>query len=483
MKKSLLVSLALLFVSVSLTAQTAEDGLRYTKTDGLVTSRAGGLGISYLGISDDNAAMSYNPAGMTLVPINELNFGFGFMLNSSESRYRGTVDNYAAGDGYVTNLGIVSPIVSSRNKSAFGLGYFYESNYKSIFGFSAYNPDNSLIEFETKNGPQVQDNANNWAYELYLANPDEAGNIYQTEYTGDIDQENYTRNDGGMHNLTGSYAFNLTRDIALGFNLTMKFGRYEYYREYFETPLSTNYTPIEERILRQMTLEEFYNTDAVGITGKIGLMATPGKHFRIGVTVDLPTYLSFEESYGKFYRADFTNGSFASWSPYSNYPDDTLYYDYSLLTPFVYSAGASFNAAGVTLTTGIEFQDPTQLNFFEGADELDELNRQMELDLSPQLKWGVGAEWEIPFIPASIRAGVEGLTTPYADESGMNYLAYSGGMSYYVGKSVRLDIAAKYMQIENEYMLYGGNNTGYKEMYSLTESPFNISFGMAYRFR
>jgi hypothetical protein len=468
-------------------AQTIEDGLRYSKSNAMISARTGGLGVSYMGITDDYASVYYNPAGMTLINRSEFNVGFGFQVNATEGDYYGQKGNYASGDGYLSNIGFVTPLNTSGKKSAFGVGHFYENNFKSIFGVEDANHSKSFIDFEAKNGESPTSNYPNWTYELYLSEKSADGLSYNTEYNGDNSMKEYVSHNGGIHNIVGAYATDLTDVVSMGFSMTVKYGTFEYFREYIETPNSMNYTPVEGRTLDRLTITDYYNSHPIGITGKIGFQAKAGNHFRFGMAIELPTFYSFEEEYGSTYEAKFNEGGRVTWSPYKDFPTDTSFYEYSMITPFVYSAGASFNMAGVTVTAGMEFSDPGQLKFLDGGSELSDLNRAVSEELQPQIKWGAGAEWQIPVAPVSIRASVESATTPYFNNSDYDlpsyeYMSFSGGASFYFGKSVRFDIAGRYTAREDYVNLWSNPDANIYNGYYTKQIPFNVTFGLTYRF-
>jgi hypothetical protein len=60
--KFIVLLISFITLAISANAQSIEDALRYTKTNGYITPRAAGLNVSYYGISDDLAALAYNPA-------------------------------------------------------------------------------------------------------------------------------------------------------------------------------------------------------------------------------------------------------------------------------------------------------------------------------------------------------------------------------------------------------------------------------------
>ncbi|MDA3843733.1 MAG: hypothetical protein PF588_05105, partial [Candidatus Kapabacteria bacterium] len=100
MKKNIILTAIVLFV-LSLSsahAQFIEDALRYSRTPAYSTARAGGLGVAYHGVSDDLAAIQFNPAGLSLIPKSEFSVGFGFRKNTTETDFLGNTQSFKSND-------------------------------------------------------------------------------------------------------------------------------------------------------------------------------------------------------------------------------------------------------------------------------------------------------------------------------------------------------------------------------------------------
>ncbi len=474
------IAIILMFISFSVTlleAQSVEDALRYARPNGMITARTAGLGVSYHGVLDDMGALFYNPAGLALVPKTELNIGFGYENSKTKTDYLGIVTDYPINKGYISNLGLVAPVIGTNRNAALAIGYFYESSFNGTQEFDVYNTGSSIIADETYNGPQrINDN---WAYELYLA--DFNGDKLGTDYNGEMQQNNFVEERGGVHNLSGGFGFELSDYLSLGLSVVYKWGNFNYYRDYTETDKNNKHQLlIDGRELKTLTLKQSYDSYFKGISGIFGLQGKIGKNMRAAVGVQLPTYYGFNEDYSKTYYADYTDNSHAWWSPYKS---DSVASNYSITTPFIYSAGISGNIVGLTMTAGVEYCDVTQLSFQDAAPELTDVNREIQRTLTPQTKFGVGLEYKVPVIPLTVRCSYENTTTPYANSSlNSNYTNISFGAGVYLGENIRLDGVVRLSNYLTKRDVYGVSNQPYYSDYVVTNSPLNVSLGLTYRY-
>nr|HPO62130.1 hypothetical protein [Candidatus Kapabacteria bacterium] len=101
-------------LAISANAQSIEDALRYTRNNGYITPRAAGLNVSYYGISDDLAALAYNPAGLSLIGKTELSFGFGFSTFSTETNFLNNKIPFNSNDEYITHAGLAVPFKTKQ---------------------------------------------------------------------------------------------------------------------------------------------------------------------------------------------------------------------------------------------------------------------------------------------------------------------------------------------------------------------------------
>ncbi|HRP01754.1 MAG TPA: hypothetical protein PLE30_03805 [Candidatus Kapabacteria bacterium] len=476
MRKQLIIIVSLIILPIALKAQFIEDALRYSKPNGTISPRVAALGVSYIGLADDYGALFYNPAGLTLVQKSELNIGLGFKRNTSETNFLSQANLFNSNSEYITNLGIVSGFVKDGKKISVGIGYFRESDFYNTLEFSAMNPNSSIIASETKFGPNVD--ADNWAYELYLSNKSNSSG-YSTPYTDSLVQTSFINESGGLHNLSGGIAFDINENISMGAALIGKWGTYGYKRDYKESDGLGVYsnTSIDGYSLSELRLKEDISQRVSGISGSLGIIVKYADFLRASANIKFPTWYRIEESFTKRLDASYR----AQNSRFFEYKGEN---SYNLTSPFIYSAGVSFNYSGITFSTGVEYSDVSQLKFSDASSQLLDLNDQIVKELIGQTTWGFGLEYEPGIIPFVGRISFSQTSSPYSFDVANAYKTVLGlGLGAYVSEGVRLDAVFQWQEFGELRTNYtDANYISEYTRYFLNNKPLIISFGITYRY-
>ncbi len=476
MKKMRYLVLALLGIAVYTTAnaQSIEDALRIAQPNGIITARAAGLNVAFHGISDDFAATAYNPAGLSLVNRSELNIGLGFLRNNTETMYLNRETIFGSNDAYVSHAGMVVPFKTSNGNAAIAVGYFLESNFDNNIDYSGFNQQSTMVNYEATHGPSGDNKVDNMAYFLWLTDED-----LNTPIKDSLRQESFISESGGTHNVSGSIAFSLSEYVSVGGTLSGKWGTFAYDREYAEIDIYDIYNEFHEDYsnvdFHSLTVNELIEQTISGISGSIGVMTRLDDFLRFGVTVKFPTYYEIDERFSQEANTRFDNGETVE-PPYSKKGETS----YKVHTPFIYAAGASMHAAGITFSAGVEYTDVTQMEFSDAPDEVLGLNRVIVQSLIGQATWGFGVEYEIPLFPGVVRAGYASTTSPYAEDiPGASYRRISLGGGLYLAPNIRLDGVFQWSansQLRTTYAMDA--NTRY--IYDL--KPLNMALQLTYRY-
>ncbi|MBE2190291.1 MAG: hypothetical protein KGZ71_13620 [Desulfobulbaceae bacterium] len=481
MKKIITLVVCIICANVAVHAQFIDDALRYAKSNPIVSPRAAALNVAFYGISDDASAMLFNAAGLTLIGKSELNVGLGFTRNSSETDYLNFNNMLKTNVESITNAALISSFQFGSNKrnGAIGIGYFLEDDFVNTFRLTGVNNNYSMIASEVDFGPGNADD--NWAYQLYLADELQNGNqfYFATPYRDSLSQSAMVTEKGGLHNVTAAFAYDVNEFVALAFSIAGKWGNYGYTREFTERDSRGIYanTNVGGFVFDNLQTHETLNQKVSGITGSVNIMARLEEFLRFGATIKFPTWYQFEEEFTAKYTANYRNEQ----SRFYEFDGES---SYNLRTPFVYAAGLSVNTLGLTFSAGVEYTDVTQMEFSDALPKVMALNNNIILDLVGQTTWGLGAEYQIPIFPGMVRASYAKTTSPYQQDipnAGVENFAIGG--SVFVGKNIRIDGVMRWVDYSELRTTY----TSPQEMqqyarYTLTKSPLNIMFGMAYRF-
>ncbi|MBM2813968.1 MAG: hypothetical protein HW421_730 [Ignavibacteria bacterium] len=468
MKKNFIYIVFFFFAAVVVRSQNIEDALRFTQTNGIITPRSGGLNVAFHGLSDDFSAVAFNPAGLTLITKNELSFGFGFLRNSSETEYLTKLNTFNSDDSYISHAGIVVPFKIRTGNAGISIGYYLENNFDNNYRFEGFNPTSTMINhFST-----YSIDSKMTVYNLFLCD-----STYWTPIKDSLQQSAIILESGGLHNIAGGAAFELAKNISLGFSIVGKWGGFNYSKEYSEWDKYNKYneTTINKDgfvDLNTFKYHEKINQSISGIGGSVGLMTRVADFMRIGVTVKFPTFFDITEKYSQIGIATFDNGD----EVYDTLPGENAY---KVRTPFIYCAGASVHAAGLTFTAGVEFSDVTQMEFSDGPEGLEKLNTAIIQDLVAQTTWGFGVEYEIPLLPITARASYSSTTSPYGkDIAGASLQNVSLGAGIFLADNLRLDGLFRWTDVSLLRTNYGSDS-----QFILNNSYLNVGLQLTYRYR
>lgn len=483
-KTSIVFIAAFLIAAASAQAQFIEDALRYTQSNAMISPRAGGLNVAYHGMADDFSTLYFNPAGLSSIPKSEINFGFGFKRNNTSTEFFKNVKEFNSNDAYVSHAGIVAPFETEKGNAAIAIGYVMEDNFDNHSKYSAFNPFSSYTNYQANLRRGNYDD--NLAYQLYLADYD-----FNTPLEDSLNQAASINEAGGIHAITGGAGFDLSKYVSLGFSITGKWGGYDFTRNFVEADSKNLYSSFDTTStgayddidFNRLEVDDVLQQSISGITGSIGIQTRLEKYLKFGVTIQFPTFYSIEEDWSRTAVAYFDNGEVTPEF------EETGQTAYNLTTPWLYSAGFSVHALGLTFAAGVEYSDVTQLNFSDASDDaendalnshLSNLNAQIVEELVGQVEWGFGLEYEIPLTPIVARASFASRTSPYSEDipgAAINNFSIGGGI--YLAPNIRLDGIFRYTDYSQLRTIYGNEN---KTRYIVDKSPLDIGLQLTYRY-
>lgn len=473
MRKSFLTLAIGLFCLPAARAQFIEDGLRLALPNGVIAARSGALGKAYSGISDDFAALYYNPAGLTLLPKAELNVGLQLHRNTNTT-FTPFSATFQSNSEAFNAIGIASPLVFGKTNAAIAVGYALESDFDDHY--KAVGRGSSSIVNAWMASPSERD----IAYQLFLA--DSINGKLVTPIHGGMTQNATVLESGGLHSLSGGMAFDITPTVAMGVTISGKWGTYSYDRRYTETDDNNIYNVLDRENftnvdLASLSVRETLDQEIAGIGVTLGIQARVDELLRFGVTIKTPSYYSISETFSQKHTATFDNGD--TYSSPSDGLEDRGKNSYSVTTPFVFGSGLSIHFEGVTLAGAVEYRDASQIEFTSSLLSIEELNIEARERLRSQLTLGGGIEYEPDFLPMAFRVGISSTESPYSNASGGDATTIASvGMGIYLAPTMRLDA------------MYAAHETYYQRaLYNLADAQFDgrqrnshIALQFIYRF-
>ncbi len=490
-KKIIIMLIVLAAVCVEANAQAVENALHISQPNVSISPRTGALGHAYMGISDDGAAMLYNPAGLTLGGYYEMGVGFNFANMSVKTDFLGNTKTQSSNNAYFSNVQFVFPYQSERYNYTFALGYFLGNDYDASTKYSGFNTRN------TYTAQQASIKAP-WTYETYIADEN-----YNTNLKNNIQQNASIMESGGLHNIALAFAIDLSPNVALGGSLITKVGSYDYRRNYTESDPDNLHNETNVDDVDYVNAKEAMSQDIYGVTGIFGVQARMDDIFRFGMTVEFPTYLYIEEYSSIYHTVQYDANPNTGIADKYTYPSSgygcydpdycAVGAEYALYTPFVFSFAASGNIYGATISAAVSYRSMTDFTYgyddWEyddpyGWNEYDDINEEIQEKLTGQFILGACIEYKLPEMPLYLRGSYTYATSPYIESSkASGCYTLGGGLGWVLFDRFIIDAAVVYSSFERQNTNYGTeDNPSLYSYYSAQYTPVNYSFGFRYRF-
>lgn len=464
MKTILTFFIAIVSCSIA-QAQYVEDAIRMLGSNGQITQRAGALGVSSYGISDDASALFYIPAGIYLQKDNELNLGMNLTNGNITTNYNSTQTNNSANSQAISNISLIIP---GRNYHAdgftFGIGYFYDKNLNATSGFNSFMPNGTYLSHLS------QQQSNKVWMEKVL---DYSGVM---PYSDSLFQSARVSESGGVHNINAAIGFEVDKNFLAGVSVIGRFGNFDYSRRLTETDVYGKYNLSGSIDLSKFTETNAFSQEYSGFAVSVSGMYLINDYARVTAKIESPTFYEIKETFSRKAVAEFKPN--AQGVVYKN-EETTLDGEqtYNLITPFIFSAGASVNLIGITFTGGVEYMDAAQTHYesTENSGDFEELNTQISNELRGLVKWGVGMEYPLPFTNFIVRGSYEKQTSAYKEV--LNRSQSVGlGLGYVIGKKIRIDALMKFSEFNDRFTTYGN------KFYTYQTTPTIYGLGITYRF-
>jgi long-subunit fatty acid transport protein len=519
-------------------AQTALDALFFSERlpgTGTRLSALGGAGLA--GVADYGALYS-NPAGLGFYETSEAAGTFQTLLANNETSYTTTfqpevgspfasttttADQVRTGYG-IGNAALVYKVPTRRGSLVFGFGTNRTRSFdRSVdFGnrnqlssvsdlFPPLNDEVSVDRFAPGASPEdlffgqqlvVTDTAE------YLVDFDPDGNgsidrplsyvafqtfgidFYPSEYdstagpasgflpvvpagtqfrqAGDLSES------GTLREWSVGAAVEAEKNLMLGLSANIVSGDYEL-RDAFEE-VDDN----DEAIgFNELQFTRRQTSDLTGFNLRGGL-SFQGSAFRVGVSVETPTWYSVTDKTSLQMRTLFDNGDRFAYGDNSGENVGRTEFEYTINTPWRLGAGAALTVADATLLVDAQFVDWTQLKISSSDDRgvFDDENELIDDHFRPVVHTRVGLEYEIR--PLTLRAGFAYQPSPVslpdvspeADAPSLNLQSTGAvtertryypslGLGYQASDQLHFDLSWVQERFEDRFLPYVAPNASY----------------------
>jgi len=440
MKKLMLSLVALAATTGTLYAQSyAPDALKFSQTNFGSTARFKGMGGAQIGVGGDMSSLGANPAGLGLFTKSEFSLTPEFNNMIGNANYLDRQTESTKDRLNLNHIGAVfySPSYRTRGQdtqkgiisTVFGIGYNRNNDFAADFNYEGQNPSNSVVDYfsELANSTGIdRDGLASMAYDSYLIDEDARGFYPITEVNNR--QAKGEMRSGSTSELTASGAINISNQVYIGASVGLVNVRYINDSKFVEAGVTT------ANDAYSLSFRQSQETTGSGYNARLGMIFRAADNFRIGATLQSPSWLFIQDNTTMVLDATIATGQNAGTS--ANQPVNYVF-NYRVRTPLKAALGASYVVAGKALISAdIDFVDYSSIRFstdqgLEPETIMDE-NSIVRDNYKSATNYRVGAEYKVnPLF--SIRGGyglngsaIKGDTDYFAS----NY--YTGGLGYRV---------------------------------------------------
>jgi len=463
--KKLFVITAFILFTFSVSAQTADDALRYSQNFYESTARSTAMGGAFGALGADLSTSATNPAGMGLFRTSYYSISPAINIRDISSDYNATLSSDNKTTFNLNNFGYVKAIqLGPENGKGwkfmqFSFGMNRLNNFNSNLDMQGANSKNSRLDvyLENADGVNYEDIANdknkaysfdlNPAWQLYLIDtiPGYPDWYYSSVPFGGTYQRERLQTRGAINEWYFSFSANYNNFLFLGATIGIDALRYSstsYYSEYDAADTIPYF--------KSWKFNQNLETRGSGINIKIGLIVQPVKWLRVGVAYHSPTwYFNMRDTW---YTTTFAN---LEWTSPASVSSPTGTYQYSLSTPMKFLADAGLIIANRgSISFEYEYLNYANARFKSSNYNYLTENGNIQKYFHSTNNFRMGTEWR--FGATDVRAGYAVYGSPYARKlnDGMRQ-SISGGLGFHINNSLTIDVAYVYTKMNKDYYFYG----------------------------
>ncbi|OAQ42211.1 hypothetical protein A5893_03600 [Pedobacter psychrophilus] len=484
--KKIILAAIIVIAAQSTYAQYLGDALRFSQLQNSNTARFEALGGSKTAIGGDLSSLYGNPAGIGMFTKSEFSFTPSLRLRSNDISLSNTSSTSSNID--LNNVGVVFNTKTYKTKDldkglislSFGIGYQKKGSFRNDFNYGLTTNQNGLGDLfaetatsENQSQANLGSQVNGAAYDSFLIN-DRGTNttVYDPITSLTADQLQLVNRTGGSSSVDFSLGANISNQFFLGGSIGLSSFRYSSIEKtnevgLFRQPGTTNDFDYDVDYTRN------FDTNGSGINLKLGAIVRPSKEFRLGVSIESPTWYSVTDNYSEtlYNNLDPIEGT-------DSYP-----FDYSLRTPLKFNGGlAYFFGSKGFISADIGYEDYSTINFSSSDSQTDiTTNRNIKSQFKNVSNYNIGTEYKVTdkFL---LRAGYQSLGNPYKTLNNSDYTvnSYSAGFGYRFG-TYYLDMAyvnSSDFSTYSNYVLTGNN----QPTTNLNTKRNNVSLTFGVRF-
>ncbi len=438
-------------LSSNVFGQGIPDVLRLGEPGLGLGARALGMGNSYIALSDDASAMFFNPAGLGLINRIEVSGGLNYDKVENNTTFFNSLSNEKDNSTKFNRFSVVLPYPTYKGSLVFGASFNSVKNFNTSLSFSGFN-NGSTSMIQNLLDTDIP-------FDLFLT--DTSNN---TPINGKLNQSGNILSKGSINNWAFSGAVEISKNLFVGVTINGISGKFNSNNDYFEDDTKNLYqgeTAAGEPFttdFKTLHLNRILDWDIKGWFAKVGLLYQLNNNARFGTTIQFPKYFTIREQFLVSGYSEFGTGQFVDLDP-DKYSDNVKY---DVVTPFVFSAGFSFNVSGLILNAEGTFTDFSQLSIEnpEGLSSqyVGNVNKDIITTLDQVFSYNLGAEYTIPAAGLRIRGGYFIRPSAYKNDPSQYDKKYvTAGLGFLLSQNLGVDIGYVHGWWENIGDNYGVN--------------------------
>ncbi|OAB81711.1 OmpP1/FadL family transporter [Cochleicola gelatinilyticus] len=488
MKKTIILFMAALAMSVA-NAQDITDGLRYASDFTNGTARFSAMSGAFGALGGDMSSIGINPAGSAVFLSNTASATFSVYDRENNAEYFGNSIKAIDTDVNLSQAGGVFVFNNSNEESPwkkFSIAINYENSQNhedqviivgrgntSISSFFLAQAQGIPLNWLNTNGSSISNtygflgatqgvDAQNafLGYQGFIFDPINPEDPNNTTYSSNVapgfyNQEYYYFTEGYNGKYTFNFSAQYTDNFYFGINLNSHTIDYLRSTTLYETNSNIGST------INEIKFRNNLGTRGAGFSAQVGVIAKLSNEFRVGLTIDTPTWYEISEETTQYLETLRTENE-TTIREIIDPAVLNVYDNYNLRTPGKYAASAAYIFGKKGLISfdysyknydAIEFRPTSDLAFQTE-------NIIIENALKGASSYRLGGEYRINQL--SLRGGYRYEESPYQDKITVGDLSgFSLGLGYNFG-NYNFDVAYSRLEQERRQQLYsvGLTDTG-----------------------
>jgi hypothetical protein len=307
-----ILSISIIILSLQANAQTPEDAVKFSWNPQTGNARTTAIGGAMGSLGGDISATFVNPAGIAFYKTHEFSFSPAFSLNNLKTNFRGNSNGANSNRFMMGTSGMAYALPSNsqgKKGRAFSLAFTQTANFNQVLNYKGLNNFSSFseqfAEEFVRSGLSINEALNTKSLVPFTVAPALFTYLIDTVNVGGtlkvlaapetildagqaLQQEFNKTTKGGLYELAGSYAGEVSDKLLVGVTIGIPFTNLQSNTTVTERDTSNN----KNNDFQDFTFTDNYTTKGIGVNAKIGIIYRPKDYIRLGLAIHTPSFMS-----------------------------------------------------------------------------------------------------------------------------------------------------------------------------------------------